>query len=121
MAMKNNPLSDVFGFVQKAATDAVNATGSIAESVKDGIVSAANSVGSVVNDAANKVSNQTVKIADLNGDGKLDQEDIMIALGSIYTKAIDGIPGVSKPIETFSADYLKTHQMKKLRQEDYRR
>ncbi len=75
MAMKNNPLSDVFGFVQKAATDAVNATGSIAESVKDGIVSAANSVGSVVNDAANKVSNQTVKIADLNGDGKLDQED----------------------------------------------
>lgn len=106
MAKKNNPLSDVFGFVQKAATDAVNAAGNIGESVKDGIVSAANSVGSAVNDAANKVSRQTVKIADLNGDGKLGQEDIMIALGSIYAKAIDGIPGISKPIEAFSADYL---------------
>ncbi|MBR2563109.1 MAG: EcsC family protein [Paenibacillus sp.] len=107
MAKKNNPLSDVLGFVQKAATDAVNAAGSVGESVKDGIVSAANTVGSAVNDAASRVSSRTVKIADLNGDGKLDQEDVMIALGSIYTRAIDGIPGVSKPIETFSADYLK--------------
>ena len=104
MARKNNPLSNVLGFVQKTATDAINAAGSVGESVKDGIVSAANSVGSAVNDAANKVSSQTVKIADLNGDGKLDQEDVMIALGSIYTKAIDGIPGVSKSIETFSED-----------------
>ena len=72
MAEKNYPLSDVLGFVQKAATDAVNAAGSVGESVKEGIVSAANSVGSAVNDAASRVSSQTVKIADLNGDGKLE-------------------------------------------------
>lgn len=107
MADKNNPLLDALGIVQKAAADAVSMVGNVGESVKDGIVSAANSVGTAVNDAAKKAGSQTVKIADLNGDGKLDQEDVLVALGSIYNKAIDGIPGVSKPIDSFSADYLK--------------
>ena len=107
MAGKSNPLSGVMDFVQKKTTDAVNAVGSVGENVKDGIFAAANTVGAAVNDAAKKVGGQTVKIADLNGDGKLDQEDVMMALGSIYSKAIDGIPGVSKSIEAFSEDYLK--------------
>ena len=86
MEKKNNPLSKAFGIVQKATTDAVNTAGSAGESLKNGIVSAANSVGSALNGAVNKAGGKTVRIADLNGDGKLDQEDVMIALGSIYAK-----------------------------------
>ena len=114
MAKKNNRLSDVISFVQKTAADAASVAGNVGNNVKDGIIQATNSVGNAVNEATKKIGSQTTKIGDLNGDGKLDQEDVMIALGSIYNKAIDGIPGVSKPIDTFSAEYLTKYPNEKI-------
>lgn len=104
-------VSGVANTVGSAVSEAANSVGSAvsdaASSVGSAVSGAANTVGSTVGGVVKKVGDQSTRWADLNGDGKVDQEDIMIALGTIYTRAIDGIPGVSKPIDAFSEDYLK--------------
>ena len=107
MSEKHNPLSGFLDVVQKTAKDAVHAAGTLSGNVTKGVVNTADSVGSAVTGAINTIGNQTVSWVDQNGDGKLDQEDVMLILSSVYARAIDGIPGVSKPIAAFSEDYLK--------------
>ncbi|MBR1821935.1 MAG: EcsC family protein [Clostridia bacterium] len=104
---KKHGIGEVLGFVQKAAVDAVSAVGTIGGSAVSGVVSAANSVGGTISKTTKQLGGQAVKLADRNGDGKLDEQDVLLILGSIYDSAVNGIPKVGKPIDTFSDEYLK--------------
>ncbi len=103
MPEKKNLLQDALGFVQKAASGVASA----ATTVGGTVANAANTVGNTVSGTVKKFGNQTVQWADQNGDGKLDEKDVMVILDSVYMRAINGIPGVSKPVSDFSDDYLK--------------
>ena len=60
----------------------------------------------VLDDAVKSVKERVGQTLDQNGDGVFNEEDVMLILGSIYKNSINGIPGVSKPIDEFSNEFL---------------
>lgn len=107
MGQQKKQADGVLGFIQKAVTDAANTAGSLGAAAVSGVVNATNSVGETVSGVVRKVGDQATKVMDVNGDGKLDEKDVLEVLGSIYGTAINGIPSVSKPISAFSEEYLE--------------
>ena len=103
--------------IASTATTAANAVNeSISESIGKygdtaitGITKTANSIGNTIADTVKKVGNQSVKLVDQNGDGKLDEEDMIIALNTIYGKAINGIPKISKSVKEVAEEYLNSY------------
>ncbi len=107
MRQQKKQTDGVLGLIQKAVTDAANTAGNLGAAAVSGVVNATNTVGETVSGVVRKVGDQATKAMDVNGDGKLDEKDVLEALGSIYGTAINGIPSVSKPISVFSEEYLE--------------
>ena len=63
----------------------------------------------VLDDALKMVKERVGQTLDQNGDGVFDENDVMVILGSIYKNSINGIPGVSKPINEFSDEFLNAY------------
>lgn len=59
---------------------------------------------------ANLAKNKTTDIVDLNGDGKIDQDDMLVLLNDIYSKSIDGVKNVSKPVKDICDEYLNRYK-----------
>lgn len=59
---------------------------------------------------AKTVSEKTTQLVDLNGDGKIDQEDMLLLLNDIYTQSNNGIRNVSKPVKTICDEYLDRYK-----------
>ena len=47
---------------------------------------------------------------DLNGDGKIDQDDVLVLLNDVYSKSIDGVKNVSKPVKDICNEYLNRYK-----------
>lgn len=47
---------------------------------------------------------------------KLDEKKMLTVLDELYSKALDGIPKVSKPIEELAEDYIQKNSLRKMRQ-----
>ena len=91
-----NIFEDVWAGIQKGVVDAADA---VAKGAADG--------WNAVQNAAGGVANAAIKVVDQNGDGKFDQEDVMIILGNIYQAACNGIPNIDASVERLSSEYLK--------------
>ncbi len=92
--------------IAKGAVAAGDAVAKGADVVAKGAISGWNTV----QNAASDLSKGAVGMVDQNGDGKFDQDDVMVILGNIYGSACNGIPNVSKPIEELANEYLNLYK-----------
>lgn len=63
-----------------------------------------------VTEIKDSASNKSVELLDMNGDGKLDQEDMLILLDNIYGQAVNGIPKISAPVNEICEEYLSRYK-----------
>lgn len=92
---KKNLFDDVGRFLKKAA---------------DGAGEVAGSVGNSISTAASSIAQKGSQIADINGDGKVDENDIQALLDTIYGYTTNGIPKIDKPVSEYADEYLKRHK-----------
>jgi len=80
-----------------------------------------NTAAPAIKDAANKAKEKTqelgaaakentVKKLDLNGDGEINQEDMIVLLDNIYGQSINGIKNISKPVKDICDEYLDRYK-----------
>lgn len=102
--------------VGKFVGDVGKAVGDAAATAGKGIADTAGAVGSVVSGAAHIAGETVSNAAETAGSAvksvlpggeksPITEEQMQELLGICYVKSIDGIPGVSKPIEELVADY----------------
>lgn len=96
----------VLGLARRAVSGVAKAAETVGEGTLTGVVKAAEAVGGAVGEAGRRLGGHAVKRLDRNGDGVLDEQDVLLILGEMYTRAVNGIPGVSKSVEIFSAEYM---------------
>lgn len=63
-----------------------------------------------VKQAYETTKDKAFSMADLNGDGKIDQEDMIILLNDIYGQSVNGIKNVSKPVADICKEYLNRYK-----------
>lgn len=106
--------------IMKMAKGAAKGIGNSAAAAGKAIGDAANAAGKGVSDAAGAVGSTVSNVVDNAGKAissvmpggeksPISEGQIQDLLGVCYANAIDGIPGVSKPIEDLVADYLSKY------------
>ena len=91
-------LSDTAKAVKNKAADAGSKTGEVAGKVLSAGKSTIDTLGE-----------KAKGFADVNGDGKVDMDDVLLALNGVYDKSVDGIPKVSQTVEQMADEYLNKY------------
>lgn len=60
------------------------------------------------------VTDKTSNLIDLNGDGKIDAQDMLVLLDNVYGQSINGIKNVSKPVKDICDEYLNRYKDPKI-------
>lgn len=105
----------------KFVSDAAKGAGDIANAAGKGITDAANAAGKGIADAAGAVGGAVTGAASAAGTvikdalpggekAPITEEQVEELLGVCYENAINGVPGVSKPIEELVDDYASRYE-----------
>lgn len=93
----------------KIAGDVAKNVGDLASSAGKGVTDAASAVGNGVSNAANTVGSAVQSVLPGGEKSPISEEAMLELLDICYTRAIDGVPNVSKPIEELSDDYASKY------------
>lgn len=76
------------------------------EKAMPAVKQAIDSVTDKAKETADAANSKYVEVMDKNGDGKVDQEDMIILLNDIYAQSLNGISNISKPVHDICDEYL---------------
>lgn len=108
--MKNKTIKKVKKQTKKIAKKANKAVKEAKKFTKKKIVPNVKKAAKVTKETATKLTNKTKETLDINKDGVIDSKDVEQLLDVIYSKSVDGVDKISKPVKDICDEYLEKYK-----------